>query len=334
MPQVQLTDLQHILVKVEATEGTDAVPVTTDALQLIGPATLAWGTEKRNSREALYNGFIDEEVDIQPSALFGEVTLRIWGRGRGAAYSGAVKPEIDALWQAAAMAVSTSFTGGSEFYKYDTAGTGQKTVTIYGFEVLESGVFVKHVILAAKVSRVNVTMDAGGVAVFEFTLRGLYNAPADAADVAPTYLTPVPPLFAGAASWTINALSPVVRSASFGIDLTLIPRFNANAAIAGNIGLVGYLITKRRNTWGAVVESARVADYNPHDEWRTAAQRQILATIAGGAAGAQYNRIKVTADKAVIEDPPGLNDEGGLRTYQVAGKCGPQGTNRLLFTYD
>src|SRR5258708_3023980 len=115
--------LAAAFVKVETTEGVDAVPAAGDAVQLIEHAVLSWGHEVQNEQADLENQLLDEAFPLPPAAKYHEVALKCWIRGAGAAYNGTtVFPETHAVLQAGGL--SATFNATKE--DYDTASTGTK----------------------------------------------------------------------------------------------------------------------------------------------------------------------------------------------------------------
>ncbi len=332
MPQTQIQKIQALVVAVEATEGTDAVPdAANDAVQLIEPATIAFGAEQSNARPGLVNDLLDEAAPVQPGAKWCEITGQLHIRGAGAAYDAGTKPEPDAINQAAGMRSTLDATGGAEDYTYDTISASMKTVTCYGYQALETGVWVRHDLLAGRASRVAWRFPAGSPGIYEFTIRGKYVEPTDdAPDNAPSYQTTVAPNFGAATGWQIGAFTTaVVRDATVAIENTLAPRLSGNAAD----GLAGYIQTARRVTFGATFEGMRITDYNQFTKW-TGATAEALRINCPGGTGTQYNRLQIDADKATILDAPAYQDVNGVMHVSLSGLCSPEGTNRSLVTYD
>lgn len=315
--------LSTFFVKVEVTEGTDAVPTATDALQLTEHAVFSWGAEIMNAQSDLNNQLLDEAFPLPPAAKFAEVTAKGWCRGRGSAYdAGTGVSELHALLQAAGLA--GVFT--TSRWDFDTASTGTKTVTIYGFRETDTGVWVKYAILGARVTSLRFRMSAGKPIEWEATIRGLFVQPSDGGQITPTYQTAVPPLFFGASSWALGSYSTgLVRSAEVGLDLTIVPQLSANAVD----GLAGYKPSRRRSPFSARFEGARIADYDAFTAWKTAPQNALVIAVGTAA----NNKMTITADKATIAEAPTYEDDQGLWLHAVAGLCSPEGTNRMKITF-
>jgi len=314
--------ISSLFIKPETTEGTDAVPTGANALQLIEHATFSFGHEIQNPQTDLENQLLDEAFPVAPAGKWAEVTGKVWIRGLGSAYNGSTAiPEIDAILQAMGLAVS-----GTTTMLYDTASTGTKSVTVYGFRGTDTGVFVKYPILGARCSKATFRFPAGKPAELDFTLRGLFVQPSDASAITPTYQTSVPPLFAAANSWSLGSLTgAVLRDAEVSLELPLVPQLSGNVVDA----LAGYKPRARKATFAARFEAARIADYDMFTAWKTAPQN-ALSIALGSAAN---NKMTITADRATIFEAPAYDDDQGLWINRVSGLLTPEGTNRVKFTF-
>lgn len=318
---LQLIRIERVFLKVEATEGTDAVPTGVDALQLLGNATLAVGAEVENLRPDLQNGLLDDAAPLPPGAKFCELSMQGQIRGLGATYTTTTFPELHAVLQTGGF--TPSLNAGA--YSYDTASINLKTATAYCLHGLNDGTFVHHHLLAGRLSTLGFDFPAGAPGRWSATVRGLYVAPSDTSDITPTYQTAAPPLFAAANSWTYNSLAPVVRMANVTIPTPLRARLNGNATD----GLAGYQQTQRSPTWSADLEAQKVADLAAYADWVAASPRTLLVNLGSAA----NNKFSITADKAVIAKPITYKDDSGLWLYALQGSLHPEGTNRVKITY-
>lgn len=318
---LQLIHVEDVFVKVETTEGTDAVPTGADAIQLIGPATLAVGAEIENPRPDLQNQLLDDAAPNAPAAKFCELTLKFQVRGLGSAYATTSVPEAHAVLQAHGLLAAFAASAWS----YDTASTALKTVTAYCFHGLNDGTFVKHALVAGRGSTLTIDFIAGKAVEMTSVIRGLFVTPSDTSNITPTYQTALPPLFAGASSWTLNSVTPTVRKASVTIPSPLVPRLSGNATDA----LAGYQQASRSPAFTADFEAAKIADYDAFSEWKNASNR-ALAIALGSAAN---NKMTIAADKATLMKAPVYRDESGLWLFGVEGVLTPEGTNRCKITF-
>jgi hypothetical protein len=318
---LQLTSIERVFLKVEVTEGTDPVPTGTDAVQLLGNGMLAIGAEVTNPSGDLQNGLLDDAAPISPAAKFCELTLKGRIRGLGATYTTTTAPELHALLQGAGFL--PAFSAGA--WTYDTASTALKTLTGYCLHGANDGTFIKHILVAGRLSTLGFRFPAGMPGEWSAVVRGILVAPADAADIAPTYQTATPPVFAGAGSWTFNSLAPVVRLATVDIPTPLKARLSGNAVD----GLAGYQQTKRSPAWLAEFEAQKIADFGAFADWSAATPRTLLISLGSAA----NNKFSIIADRAVIADPVTYKDDGGLWLFGAKGTLHPEGTNRVKLTF-
>jgi hypothetical protein len=214
---------------------------------------------------------------------------------------------------------------GAGAYSYDTASTALKTLTGYCLHGANDGTFVHHHLLAGRVSSLGFAFPAGKPVEWSATVKGIYVAPTDAADITPTYQTAAPPLFGAASSWTYNSIAPVVRMANVTIPVNLRPRLSGNAVDS----LAGYQQTSRSPTWDVDLEAQKVADLAAFADWVAASPRSLLISTGSAA----NNKFSITADKAVIAKPVTYKDDSGLWLYGLSGTLHPEGTNRVKLTY-
>jgi hypothetical protein len=314
--------LSAFFCKVEATEGTDAVPAAGDAVQLIEHPTMTWGQEIQNPQTDLENQLLDEGFPLPPAGKWAEITIKNWIRGAGSAYNGStIFPELHAVLQA--MGLSAAFVTSHE--DYDTASTGTKSVTCYAFRETDTGAWVKYAILGARCSRALFTFQAGKPVELEATFRGLFVQPSDGSFITPTYQTTSPPIVGAAASWTLGALSPLLRKATLELQLPLVPQLSVNAVDA----IAGYKPVKRKMIFTAEFEGARISDYDAFTAWKNAPNNALAIAVGTGA----NNKLTVTADKATIFEAPAYQDDQGLWLHRVSGLLTPEGANRCKFSF-
>lgn len=320
---VGLRKIQAVFAKVESSEGVDAAPGATDAIQLAEPGTIVPGAEMVHARPDLHTQLLAEAAPLPPGAKWGEATFRFYVRGRGAAYATTAGPEVHALIQASAY----SAVFNTNLWDYESAPFNQKTVTLDLFQGLDTGVWLKHKLLGAMCSRLSYTARGGGVGFFEAVVRGKYVAPQDASPTGPTYLTSVPPII-GAASAVGLAAFATGKVAEIGsaIENTLGPRISANDPD----GLAGFRVVNQRLAWNIALESVPVATYDVFGKWASA----VAEALAVAHGTVQFNRFKVDADKATIADVPTYRERNGLIDFAANGICGVDGTNKMRWRFD
>lgn len=317
---LQLVRIERVFLKVEGTEGVDAAPTGPDAVQLIGNGVLTYGAEQENYRPDLQNGLIDDAAPIAPAAKFCELSMKGQIRGLGATYTTSTVPEIHALLQGAGFLPAFA----ASQWTYDTASTSLKTLTAYCQHGANDGTFVRHALLAGRCSVIGFRFPAGAPAEWSAVVRGIYVAPSDVTDIVPTYQTAVPPVFAGANSWTYNSIAPVVRMANVTVPTPLRARLSGNATDA----LAGYQQTQRSPAFDVDFEAQKVADLSAFADWVGATPRALLVSLGSAA----NNKFSITADKAVLK-PLTYKDDSGLWLYGASGTLHPEGTNRVKLTF-
>lgn len=337
MPITQLKKLSLLFIGIESVEGTDVfggTPTATRIVQCITSPQIRFGAEILSARPDLLNYALEEAAPITPAAKWFEVSGEIWLRGFGSAYSAGNFPEVDAILQGFGMGVTTNFGAGVESYSYDTASTAMKTLTVYAYQALETGVLVKHVGLAGRTAKITFTLPAGGPGRLGFTIRCLYSANTDVGSPpAYTFQSAVPPVFGGASAWSLGSFTAaIIKEAMVDGANTLVPRLNGNATDA----ISGYIQAKRKNTFSARFEAQRISDRDDVTEWATNTNRQlVIKHPGGGGGGTQYNRVAITADKATIYDAPAFTDErGAMWVRSISGILSPEGTNRMQVVYN
>lgn len=331
MPITAIKPLHVLQVRAEATEGTDPVPGASHSIQLAEPGEIVFGSSVQNDRPDHLNGFIDQSGNLPPGGPWIEVSGKVHVRGYGAAYSASNVPEIHDILRALGFSATGSFTGGAETWTYDSASTSMTTSTFYAYIGLETGVWVRHIGTAGRVTRLVIEAAAGRPVTVSFTIRGLYTEPTDASPVAPTYQTATPPIWGGTTALAFGGYAtPVARSFTLTIENTVADRLNANVAAQ----LSGFLQTRRRITFTAKVETQRVSDYNAMNRWANATVDTLAFKHAGGAGGGtQYNRITIDATRAILSSPPGYEDENGIWIRNLTGILDPAGANRCRIVY-
>lgn len=327
----QLKRIRSVLVKVETSEGVDAVPAGIDALRLIEAPRISFGAEVENDRPDLDNQLLDEEDQLEPSGKWAEISMRLQLRGLGSAYNGTTAvAEIHALKQGAGFSAVFSATPTPNWV-FDTASTGLKSLTAKLWQGTDTGVHILHTLLGARVSRLAYTFGAGKPVIVEAALRGIYTAVSDTAIIAPAYpSTTNAPRFSGANSWGLGALTgAAVRESSIVVENNLVARLSGN----GGDALAGFAITGRKLSHTARFEAARISDYNAFLKWADAVKEALAIDVPGGT-GTQYNRVKFDADRAGVLSAPTYEEDGGIMLFGVSGKLGPGGTNRCKVTFD
>ncbi|HJR01839.1 MAG TPA: hypothetical protein VKA83_09420 [Methylomirabilota bacterium] len=120
-----------VAMKPESVAGTDVLSdtyVSTDVIPVIQDS-VRWTQDQNEIQNMMTSG----RMGRAPSIL-GKLTARLdfdmYIRGKGAAYSASLKPELDLPLRGCGLGVTSSFTGGSEFYQYQPSDT-EEVMTVY-----------------------------------------------------------------------------------------------------------------------------------------------------------------------------------------------------------
>jgi hypothetical protein len=76
-----------VLVKIETTPLTDAVPTGTDAVRMVGISYLRYGFLEPGLRDDVVTGQLGAAERAMPAGRFGTIDITLEARGAGAAYS-------------------------------------------------------------------------------------------------------------------------------------------------------------------------------------------------------------------------------------------------------
>jgi hypothetical protein len=288
---------QVVLVKVEGTPGTDAVPVGTDAVkcgvvdvsidgkQLSDPSV-------RNSISAEARRYVNKTV---------KVSIPVAVKGSGAAGSA---PECAALLQACALKQTLS-AGVSAAYTPVNVAADMKTCTIH---IHKDGFAIKAVGCMGELTFVG---QAGEYALFTFDMQGKFSSAADATNPTPTY-DAVDPEEVKASGFEFGAYKEAVaRNFGFNTGNNIVSRPNVNAAD----GLEPYIVTARDPQWNSNIEAVLEAT-NPFWADFIARDSVTLAFVHGSTAG---NIVEFSGPKANF-DAPKLGGEDSINMYSLTGQ--------------
>lgn len=321
--------LLAVLVKLETTSGTDAVPVgTVNAVRPKGIPTFTPGYLAPGLRDDVITGRLGTVARTGPAGRFGTIQVSTEVRGAGATYSSSVKPEVDALLQISGFGAELS----AATWRYWPLDAGFPTATVYGYT---AGKLIK---LVGCVATMSLSATVNEVATMTFTITGrLASDPTEAALPALAYLAPIPPLFNGVVAsigaWLSTAVSDplVLRTAS--IDLANVVADRPSAGVAD--GLIGYLITDRKPRQTLGYEVPQLAT---HDAFALSKAVDTANPFTAWTIGANtLNRMTVQTGRWAMEMPQ-LGAQNGIALQTVAGNL-VQGTEpvksgELLLLFD
>ena len=277
---VLLSRKRLILVKTEATYGTDSSPAGTDAL-LVRNLDITPLSGDVVSRDLIrpYLGNFDQLISLTSVAINFQVELA----GSGTA---GTAPKFGAILKACAMSEtvvsSTSVT-------YAPVSSSFSSATIY-FNV--DGVLHK---LTGCRGSMTMSCAVGAIPTLAFNLTGVYNAPTDTAQPAVTYSAQATPLIfreGNTSSFSFFSYSGVLQSVDFNLANDLVYR-----ELVG--GTKETLITDRKPAGTVMIEAPTIAT---KDFFTTALASSTgnLTFLHGTTAG---NRVTFTASQVDVLNP-------------------------------
>jgi hypothetical protein len=262
------SDRKVILVKVETTPGTDAVPVaSSDAFQAID---FKWGSAGKATTDqfdyaAPHYGARDVfNVSMQRDCMF-DIPVVGGGTPLGTNYGAAMLALYRAGGHAAVVNASTSVV-------YTPVSTGEETASLYAYEdglfrkMLFSRGSMKWAFAENKVPRCSVAM------------MGLYSTPTDSAMVTPTFATLQKPVGFGRANTVVTLGSLSLKCMSVDVDGG---RMNAYRRLSGVEDIVP---TDLKPTASLKFEMPTVAQKAIYTELE-ATTEQALSIVHGTVAG-------------------------------------------------
>lgn len=269
-----------IAIVTETTQGTPVSPAATDFILAedvkIKPVV---DLQKRDFGRV----YLGPTPPIAGKRLY-EVSFKTELKGSGVA--GTVFSPLGAAIQACGF----TETDGASDVTYTPANVAAST-NFYGpgksctIEVYKDS--VKHIV-AGCIGNVKLPLEAGKLCMLEFSFRGLYAVPTDAAPGTQTYLAVNPPIVQSA-SFVMQTLAAFISKLEIDTGNEIAERPSVNAAS----GLAGFVIT-RKNPAGSVdpeMESVATHDFFAK---LLASTLGTVTAVVGGTAG---NIITFTATK-------------------------------------
>ena len=307
MPDIFLTRRQLLMVGLEATYGTDALPQHTSsyqAIRLVDPFVLDLGTEMVEQQAGvLSRGMSRPIATVRPAGI----TFRTYVQGTNAStYTAAVKPPVGDMLRACGQ-FETLVAGGVGQYQYaPSADVGSdRAVTIVAHQ---DG--YEHRLLGCQ-GNVNFIFKAAEPVVAEFNFRGILSTEASTARGAPTGLpTVVPPRWIGSGSVFVESLTGNIENANFNTNNTIFEQRASQATSASGISKV--LITQRAPGGSFDPEATEPNTLNFFGVWRSTSGA-VLRLQAGTD---QSNRMIITASQTVFKKV-GWGDKEGMSIFNT-----------------
>jgi hypothetical protein len=300
-----------VLVKVETTSGTDAVPTgSADAVKLVGIPTLTYGYLEQGNRDDVQSGRLIREDRTEAAGRFGRIEVTLEVKGSGAA---GTAPEADALLRISGRSKSVS-AGVS--VTYTTLDEGMETGTVYCYS---AGKLFK---LVGCIASMKLSAEAAKRGLMTFSIVGKMSSdPTEVSLPALTLSSILPPLFhtsvASIGSWASNAGSDplVVKSAELDDAAITTERPSAGAAD----GLVGYLITDRAMKQTMNVEVPALATFDAYALSKAVGSSQPLSVWQIGVSAG--NRLIIQTGRW-SQEAPKMGAVGGINTMSLEGTLG------------
>jgi hypothetical protein len=314
---MELASRGVILVKKEATYGTDPAPTEVNAVVATGISWKAQGEKVARNAAGPSMSPWAHRIGVRSAEISFDVDLR----GFGSAYSAVNLPETDALLRACGLAPTVVTTPGAEKVTYNPASTAHESCAIWFYD---GGVLYK---LAGCRGDVEFGLEVGKAGSAKFSMSALFAKPATAVLVTPTWLNPTvqPPVFLSGA-FTLGAYAAVVSKLGLKMGNTIGKRMSANEAT----GVKEILITGRAPSGSVDPEMELIAAKDFFTEWLAGTPQAVLATLGD----TQYNRVKFSAPKAQY-DSVALADRDGVRTLDLPFECKrTSGDDEIQITFD
>ncbi len=288
---------QHVAVKIEGTEGTDAVPTDSDVIHPAYAIEYKADVEMK-PREVVQASF------SRPSQEAGErmATVTFGTELKGSGTAGTVPPNLSTPFRGSAMG-ETIVGGISVTYAPVSVGVESATVEVREGSTTAAGAKSKKIVGAK--GTWEIVAVKGDKVLVNFTFTGRYIEPTEATQFTTPVITPDPIDFLGAGISFLGVGDHLIQNLSMNIANNVVMRNDANQA-SGNFAAA---ITGRDPTGAIDPEQRDITNENFYNEW-TSGTEGVLSFALTGAAG---NITNVSAPKAQILDT-GEADRDGIRT--------------------
>lgn len=298
-----------VLAKIETQYGEDPTPAPAD------DAILVSAPDIRPTGEKLERESVRPVLSKLPHVIGKrevEISFSVEVKGSGTA---ATPPEVGALLRACGLdeTIDTNVI-------YAPVSTGFESVTIYAY--LDG---IQHKILGCR-GTFEILLEAGKIAMFSFTFRGIYQTPIDAAiPSGAVFDSTTPPAFLSG-TFTYGTYEAIIQQ----LQLAMNNELSLRESVAEASGVKGVELTDRKPAGSmnpeAVIEATRAFWGN----WESGAAA-ILQAIIGSAAG---NKLTIDAPKCV-KDSVAWGEREGMRIYEIPfSLCGDTGDDEIKLTYD
>jgi len=313
-----------ILAKVESSYGVDVTPAATDGLYAVVGGLPEIVQEANTLNDVSRGGVLSKMQPAPPGPRSYRLSLKVPLRGRGAAYSSAVKPKVSPLLRACGFTETLVTTGGSESVSYKPRSTGWESISLYCYL---DGMLFK---LLGSRGSVNFTMRTGGIAFAEFTFDGFYADPTDTAIVVPTGEPNLqPPTFVSSA-FQMGVANYAAPFQSINVDMKNQISILPDSTKADGVGSIE--IVDRIPDGSFDPEAALVATFNYYSAWKA----QTLQDLTWQLGAAQYNRIKFELPEVALSSIS-VGDRSGAAMFTTPftiHSTASAGDDEVVVTFD
>lgn len=339
MSSAKNTEAAGAITKIESTYLTDPTPATTDAVRFLKPRPLLKPEYLWDGARGIANGGYGRHVRAAPTGRHIKNTIRMEGKGRGAAYtSSSVKvPDVHDWLRCAGFDAANTATGGSEKWDFTptapTSTPAAQTTWFYG----EGEVWKVNGIYAD----LTITGDGTGIPVWEFPFAGaLVTSPADTSLPSLTYTVPtvVPPTCAGVSYTLGNLTAGIVKSFAFKMNRVYdTPRQNQ----ASSNAMSGFCPGPRDPELEVVLEATSLqgSPYtatSAYDPWALVANATSGLAFSMTVGSTQYNRWKLIFGQCqVVSSEPVEDGSKAMRKLLIKPYVtGDQDLSDLTIRFD
>ena len=284
---------EMILIKIETTQGTDAVP--TAALDAVLVEDIGWNyAGARMVERNPIKGTLGKFQSVFAGTLM-EMSFKAEIKGSGVL---GTPPEIGPALRGCGIGETIV---ASTSVSYSPVSTGHESVTIYFFEDGS-----RYNILGV-LGDVNLTLPVGEVGMAEFTFTGHVVGPTDVALPTGVFDSVKPPAILGGAFAALG-FSAVIKSLSLnlGNEVQTPEDFNAGD------GYSNVFIADNDPAGTFDPEATLIATKDFHNEWRVGTNGSVQTGVLGPAT----ERYALTMPTSYIREI-GPGDRDGLRAYEI-----------------
>lgn len=303
-------DNKILLLKVETTPGTDAVPTGAANAVLATNIELSPMEGQDLSRD-LERAFLGGQPTI-PVDLHTKLKFRVEAEPSG---SLATAP----AWGPALRSggVSQVINAGTNVV-YNPISDGFQGVTIHMW-VGDT----RYVLLAAK-SNVQFKLDASGIPYYEFDYTGIWTLPTDQArpvvDVS-VYKDPKPATKANTPTFTVNGVSLVMRSFTLNFGNDVKPSFLINEE--------SIIVARKAESVQFQVRAVPLGTFNPY--LLAANQTQVAVQLIHGTTAGR--KIQLDIPRLQLQRPASLANQDNQVEWPLSGVPIPSGAGNDQFTF-